>query len=1732
MADHKIAMSVATKDSETDMSFKTVTGKELKIVENNKALNLANLEQAMSENNKKFKDYVDAIKIPTKVSELTNDKGYLTNFTETDPTVPAWAKAEQKPKYTASEVGADAAGTASSKVSAHNTSTTAHNDIRLLIEGITTRLNAALNSEDVDLDQMAEIVAYIKSNRSIIEAITTSKVSVTDIVNDLETDLANRPLSAAQGVAIKNLLEDLRTQLDTKETVYAALSEINLSDADFADKDFDAILHAIYKAFVSMGDKTANVLKIYASTNTNPNFLKAINAKLNSDYESTSYTMARNVAISRNNNNLTVVVDTSGTTSNDKQITCLAYANNSSITVTKFSDTYVEGGFFSTRNPVKLDDNSHVTGSLPISKGGTGATTAADALTALGAADSATRNVLSYVSLEQIGIADSELSPTDHNNNFLAIYKKMADNSELRLYVDSAINPNLFECINKKLTTDDPRAFDTVQYSAPRTLQFFKQKNVLAIEATTNNSDYYYMQYSCSAFINTTGTTIKVSPFVISKNSTGFFSKQNKVDLTADASHVVGVLPVANGGTGASTAKDALNGLIAALGIGDTIPTDEDYYISQKVGGGDTQSYYRRPMKFLWNYISNKISTAHPALQYLSNVTSDIQSQLQNKLDIKKFSTLSQGADLNTYKDPGAWIAVAATTPTLVNCPVTASSGVKLFIIPGYAEERCHQFLFRATGGGYIYFRTFEPLSDTWTKWYNLCVPSLTDLGIDATKDELNYVKGVTSNIQTQLNTLNEHLTSDHAPSDAEKNQNAFGKVVVGSTDIPASNVTDVLTLTAGGNVTLTPDATNRKVTIAAKDTTYSTFVKSGSSAAAGLVPKPSTTAGTTKYLREDGTWAVPPDTNTVYTHPAYTTKSSGLYKITVDATGHVSGATAATKADITGLGIPAQDTTYSTMTAATASAAGTSGLVPAPAAGKQASFLRGDGTWVVPTNTTYSNFVKSGSSAKAGLVPAPSTTAGTTKYLREDGTWAVPPDTNTTYTAATATPLIAGTAAVGTSSKYAREDHVHPEQTDITGNAKNVTGVVAIANGGTGKTTAKEAVNALFAGVPTGTSTGKNWTDEMRFIAENIAGDGTYYTRTMSDLWVYIKKKIVSDTDGPVMTGASSSAAGVTGLVPAPEAGKQGAFLKGDGTWATPTNTTYSNFVKSGSGAKAGLVPAPSTTAGTTKYLREDGTWATPPDTNTVYTHPSYTAKSSGLYKVTVDATGHVSAATAVAKADITGLGIPAQDTTYSVVSTTANGLAPKLAGGTTKFLRADGTWAVPPDTNTVYTHPAYTAKSSGLYKITVDATGHISAATAVAKADITGLGIPAQDTTYSAATTSAAGLLSADDKTKLDGIATGANKYTHPTTAGNKHIPTGGAAGQILKWSASGTAVWGDEKDTTYSTMGAATSSAAGTAGLVPAPAAGKQASFLRGDGTWVVPTNTTYSAATTSAAGLMSATDKTKLNGIEANANNYSLPTASSTLGGVKTTSTVTDASVYTACPIVDGVPYYKDTNTTYYMPVGTCTTAAATAAKTMSHSYYTLNSNKHFLMMFRYANTAASALTLNIASNGAKPIYINGAASSSTNYTIPAGVYMVYYDGVNYHIRTDGILPGVAESAVEAGHAESASAADTLTATLPVSKGGTGLTTLTSGYALIGNGTSNVSLRNITNITATSTTLTANTNLITANTLRYIVNRTSSVAAANTSYTTLMARGTSLNSSSTTPAVNGAIAWTYK
>jgi hypothetical protein len=140
----------------------------------------------------------------------------------------------------------------------------------------------------------------------------------------------------------------------------------------------------------------------------------------------------------------------------------------------------------------------------------------------------------------------------------------------------------------------------------------------------------------------------------------------------------------------------------------------------------------------------------------------------------------------------------------------------------------------------------------------------------------------------------------------------------------------------------------------------------------------------------------------------------------------------------------------------------------------------------------------------------------------------------------------------------------------------------------------------------------------------------------------------------------------------------------------STDTNTTYANFTRT----VAGLVPNPGGST-TTRYLREDGTWVIPPDTDTVYVHPT---TAGNKHIPAGGAAGQIlrysSDGTAVWGAD--------NDTTYVVFTRSANGLTPAAPAGTgtTRYLREDGTWQVPPDTdtdtNTTYSN--FTRTVSGL--------------------------------------------------------------------------------------------------------------------------------------------------------------------------------------------------------------------------------------------------------------------------------------------------------------------------------------------------------------------------------------------------------------------------------------------------
>lgn len=104
----------------------------------------------------------------------------------------------------------------SKAIAEHNNMQTAHDDIRVLISELGARLNTLADSDDTTLDQLSEIVTYIKSNRSLIEDITTAKVNVSDIIDNLSSTYANKPLSAKQGKILKDLIDIVTSSLENK----------------------------------------------------------------------------------------------------------------------------------------------------------------------------------------------------------------------------------------------------------------------------------------------------------------------------------------------------------------------------------------------------------------------------------------------------------------------------------------------------------------------------------------------------------------------------------------------------------------------------------------------------------------------------------------------------------------------------------------------------------------------------------------------------------------------------------------------------------------------------------------------------------------------------------------------------------------------------------------------------------------------------------------------------------------------------------------------------------------------------------------------------------------------------------------------------------------------------------------------------------------------------------------------------------------------------------------------------------------------------------------------------------------------------------------------------------------------------------------------------------------------------------------------------------------------------
>ena len=270
--------------------------------------------------------------------------------------------------------------------------------------------------------------------------------------------------------------------------------------------------------------------------------------------------------------------------------------------------------------------------------------------------------------------------------------------------------------------------------------------------------------------------------------------------------------------------------------------------------------------------------------------------------------------------------------------------------------------------------------------------------------------------------------------------------------------------------------------------------------------------------------------------------------------------------------------------------------------------------------------------------------------------------DTNTTYSTATDTTL--GLIKIG----YTQTGQNYP---------------VALANGQAyvnvpwtdNNTTYSTATDTTLGLIKIGyTENGKNYPVELDAANKayvNVPWSDTNTTYSVASTSTAGLVKLGNDTDQTVAANAVTTTANRTYAIQLNASDQMVVNVP----W-TDNNTTYSVFTSSANG----LVPASDGTGETGKFLKGDGTWATPTDTNTTYS--VFTSAIDGLVPAS-DGTGETGK---YLKGDGTW-DIPT-NTTYSVFTTSADGLVPAAdgVGETGKFLKGDGTWATPTDTNTTY--------------------------------------------------------------------------------------------------------------------------------------------------------------------------------------------------------------------------------------------------------------------------------------------------------------------------------------------------------------------------------------------------------------------------------------------------------------
>ena len=423
-----------------------------------------------------------------------------------------------------------------------------------------------------------------------------------------------------------------------------------------------------------------------------------------------------------------------------------------------------------------------------------------------------------------------------------------------------------------------------------------------------------------------------------------------------------------------------------------------------------------------------------------------------------------------------------------------------------------------------------------------------------------------------------DHSQTSHAPSNAEANQNAFSNVKVGSTTVAADSKTDTLELVAGTNVTLTPDATNDKVTITAKDTTYSAATTS----AAGLMSATDKTkldgiaTGANKTTVDSALSST--STNPVQ-NKVVNTAISNLNTLVGDTAVSTQITNAIDEITPASIGAATSSHTHSGY----ASTSHTHNYAGSSSAGGAANSVANSMTVQLNSGTTEgtNKFTFNGSAAKSVNI-TPSTI----------GAAASSHGTHVSYSSTN--PVMDGTASVGSASTVARSDHKHPTDTtraaasDLTSHTGNTSNPHKVTAAQVGADPSGSASSAL--------TSAKAYTDDE--ISEWV-GDATVSAQIAAA--AYTHPSYTARTGVP--TANQTPAFGGTFSV-----NQINSDATGHVTAANSRTVTIPSTLSNGTGT-AGLIKTSSTVTSNSGYTACPVISGVPyyKDTNTTYTLSSF---------------------------------------------------------------------------------------------------------------------------------------------------------------------------------------------------------------------------------------------------------------------------------------------------------------------------------------------------------------------------------------------------------------------------------------------------------------------------------------------------------------------------------------------